>query len=234
MLDLEVKQRGFIMRCLLFLPGHTASPTQNFITLRPRTLLTYLKITPCPSFPTSPSKNVLSFFLFLHYSSTDSSVQQSLRLPIFIVLRGFPGGIRGKESTCQCKRRRFDPWVGKIPWRRKWQLTPVFLPGESMNIGAWWATVSGVAKSWIWLSVWAQVVSLTQSLPSSLLLSLIKCLKRISTLWNSLCWGWNTGLKRTQTLWLRNSQFRAHILSRTIGHLRGWTLVLGCQKKKKK
>ena len=25
----------------------------------------------------------------------------------------------------------FDPWVGKIPWRRKWQLTPVFLPGES-------------------------------------------------------------------------------------------------------
>ena len=25
----------------------------------------------------------------------------------------------------------FDPWVGKIPWRREWQLTPVFLPGES-------------------------------------------------------------------------------------------------------
>ena len=25
----------------------------------------------------------------------------------------------------------FDPWVGKIPWRRKWQPTPVFLPGES-------------------------------------------------------------------------------------------------------
>ena len=28
------------------------------------------------------------------------------------------------------QRPRFDPWVGKIPWRRKWQLTPVFLPGE--------------------------------------------------------------------------------------------------------
>ena len=39
-----------------------------------------------------------------------------------------------KESTCQCrrfKRLHFDPWVGKIPWRRKWQPTPVFLPGES-------------------------------------------------------------------------------------------------------
>ena len=39
-----------------------------------------------------------------------------------------------KEPTCQCKRCkkcRFNPWVGKIPWRRKWQHTPVFLPGKS-------------------------------------------------------------------------------------------------------
>ena len=31
----------------------------------------------------------------------------------------------------QCRRPGFDPWVGKIPWRRKWQPTPVFLPGKS-------------------------------------------------------------------------------------------------------
>ena len=31
----------------------------------------------------------------------------------------------------QCRRPRFFPWVGKIPWRRKWQSTPVFLPGKS-------------------------------------------------------------------------------------------------------
>ena len=40
----------------------------------------------------------------------------------------------GKESACQCKRcmkHRFDPWVGKIPCRRKWQPTRVLLPGES-------------------------------------------------------------------------------------------------------
>ena len=40
----------------------------------------------------------------------------------------------GKESACQCrrpKRLRFDPWVRKIPWRRKWQPAPIFLPGES-------------------------------------------------------------------------------------------------------
>ena len=40
----------------------------------------------------------------------------------------------GKESTCQLRRYKrcsFDPWVGKIPWRRKWQPTPVFLVGKS-------------------------------------------------------------------------------------------------------
>ena len=47
---------------------------------------------------------------------------------------GLPSGTSGKEPSCQCrrhKRDRFDPWVGKIPWRRAWQPTPVFLPGES-------------------------------------------------------------------------------------------------------
>ena len=42
-----------------------------------------------------------------------------------------PGWISDQESTCQCRRLGFDPWGGKIPWRRKWQPTPVFLPGES-------------------------------------------------------------------------------------------------------
>ena len=47
---------------------------------------------------------------------------------------GFPGGTSDKESTCQCRRHKrlgFDPWVRKIPWRRAWQPTPAFLPGES-------------------------------------------------------------------------------------------------------
>ena len=36
----------------------------------------------------------------------------------------------GKESACQHRRCRFNPWVRKTPWRRKWEPTPVFLPGE--------------------------------------------------------------------------------------------------------
>ena len=39
--------------------------------------------------------------------------------------------LTGKRSACQCRRRGLDPWVGKTPWRRPWQPTPVFLPGKS-------------------------------------------------------------------------------------------------------
>ena len=38
--------------------------------------------------------------------------------------------LSGKESICQRRRRRFDPWVRNIPWRRKWQPSSVFLPGK--------------------------------------------------------------------------------------------------------
>ena len=41
-----------------------------------------------------------------------------------------------EESTCRCRRPGFHPWVGKIPWRMKWQPTPVFLPGESQGQGS--------------------------------------------------------------------------------------------------
>ena len=57
-------------------------------------------------------------------------------LPFFLsCIKRFPGG-SVVESTCQCRRHRFDPWVGKIPWKKKWQPTPVFLPGNSHEQGS--------------------------------------------------------------------------------------------------
>ena len=44
---------------------------------------------------------------------------------------GVPDGSDGKETICNAGDPGFDPWVGKIPWRRAWKPTPVFLPGES-------------------------------------------------------------------------------------------------------
>ena len=67
-----------------------------------------------------------------------------------ISVSGLPRWHSGKESTCQykrSKRHRFDPWVGKIPWRRKWQPTPVFCQGNPLDRGTWWATVHRVTKS---------------------------------------------------------------------------------------
>ena len=45
-------------------------------------------------------------------------------------LCGFFRWLSGKEFICQYRRCRFDPWVGRISWSRKWQLTPLFLPGK--------------------------------------------------------------------------------------------------------
>ena len=44
---------------------------------------------------------------------------------------GLPRQLSSKESACKCRRHGFNSWVAKIPWRRKWQPTPVFLPGKS-------------------------------------------------------------------------------------------------------
>ena len=57
----------------------------------------------------------------------------STDLQVLLNSWSLPGGSSGKEPACQCRRHkrcRFEPWVGKIPWRRKWQPAPIFLPGK--------------------------------------------------------------------------------------------------------
>ena len=51
------------------------------------------------------------------------------------------------ESTCQCRTCGFDPWVRKIPLRRKWQPTSVFCPGNPMDGGAWRLQFMGLQQS---------------------------------------------------------------------------------------
>ena len=66
-----------------------------------------------------------------------------------IVFSSVDRGLRwlsGKESVCQFRRCGFNPWVGNIPWRRKWQPTPAFLPGKSHGQRSLIATVYEVAK----------------------------------------------------------------------------------------
>ena len=61
-------------------------------------------------------------------------ISTTLPMSMCSVYIGFPVGTSGKKPAYQCKghkRCRFNPWVRKIPWRRAWQPTLVFLPGES-------------------------------------------------------------------------------------------------------
>ena len=62
----------------------------------------------------------------------------------------FPDGSAGKESACSAEDTKdmdLIPELGRFPCRRKWQPTPVFWPGKSMDRGAWRATVHGVTKN---------------------------------------------------------------------------------------
>ena len=79
---------------------------------------------------TSPAKKRTNILVF---------ILEDLFVSIYIntylyVDSGLPRGHSGKDSACQCRRSKrpgFNPWLGKTPWRRKWQPTPVFLPGKS-------------------------------------------------------------------------------------------------------
>ena len=97
----------------------------------------------CPRVPISLSFwqyllfSVFFFFCFFDYRHPSghgvvSHCDFDLHFPTDYL--HFLGGASGKEPACQCrrwKRHEFDLWVGTIPWRRAWQPTPVFLPGES-------------------------------------------------------------------------------------------------------
>ena len=87
---------------------------------------------------------------------------------------GFPGGTSGKEPAYQCKRhkrRRYNPWVGKIPWRRAWPPTPVCLPGEFhrqrnlADYSPWGGRESDVTEQ-LTFSLWANVLAVCDRLQS--------------------------------------------------------------------
>ena len=71
---------------------------------------------------------------YARYKNQWDNMNPSMQLGRNTMRKWLPGWYSGKESICQCRRLRrpeFDSWVGKIPWRRKWQPTPVFLPWKS-------------------------------------------------------------------------------------------------------
>ena len=114
---------------------------------------------------------------------------------------GFPGGSDGKASACKCGRPGFDPWVGQMPWRRKWQLTAVLLPGKFHGWKSLVGYSPGIAKSRTWLS------SFTGS-SSSLKASAMHRLFGHWLTWNQgrkpparIQQNWGAGQKQTEPKW---------------------------------
>ena len=75
--------------------------------------------------------------------------------------------LSGEESAYQCRgcrRLRFYPWVGKISWRRKWQPTPVFLPGKSQGQGILasyspWGPKESDMIEWLSTNLWPRTLN---------------------------------------------------------------------------
>ena len=79
------------------------------------------------SFVPPPQKGQNALLLLTPAPTNHTFVTRSTPSVFF----GLPWRLSGKEYACQWRRLGFDPWIGRIPWRRKWQPTPVFLPGKS-------------------------------------------------------------------------------------------------------
>ena len=93
-----------------------------------------------------------SFFTVWATDTAASDYRGWIRKGIIMPLKGLPGWLSGKRICLQCRRCGFDPWVRKLPWRRKWQPTPVFLPWEiprTEEPGG--LQFMGSQKSWTWL-----------------------------------------------------------------------------------
>ena len=83
---------------------------------------------PCPSLSSgiwSRGQNTVEFILKEKRLILFKYRENSLGLPWWL------SGKKKKKSACPCRKFGFNPWVWKIPWRRKWQPPPVFLPGKS-------------------------------------------------------------------------------------------------------
>ena len=68
------------------------------------------------------------------------------------VFLSFPCGSAGKESTCNGRRPGFDPWVGKILWRRERLPNPVFWPGEFHGLYNPWCHKDSDMTEWLSLT----------------------------------------------------------------------------------
>ena len=115
---------------------------------------------------------------------------------------GRPWWLRWRRILLQYRRPEFDPWVGKIPWRRKWLLTPVFLPGESHGQRSLtgyspWGREESDTTEWLTLSLSLNNLTLSTLLESFSSASITKSDDHP----NYLSPIWHLGTSRSKMIW---------------------------------
>ena len=91
--------------------------------------------------------------------SSGGSCSFEMTEPLSLILLGLPWWLRGYSVCLQCGRPGFNPWVEKIPWRRKWHPIPVLLPGKSHG----WRSLVSYSSQGCTESDMTECVSSTQS-----------------------------------------------------------------------
>ena len=112
--------------------------TDGNLGFRPIFLPTTLYLLPTSSWKLSDCNCILTLFFseilgkcVSHFFFDYCSFLSYIRSKSLLVKLSYPWWLRGSSVCLEFRRPGFNPWVGKIPWRRKWQPTPVLLPGES-------------------------------------------------------------------------------------------------------
>ena len=85
-----------------------------------------------PVSPVLPADSLL----LSHRGSPYININVNINICYINLKFGLPWWLSGKESACRCRRCRFEPWIWKSPWKKKWQPTLVFLPGQSHGQGS--------------------------------------------------------------------------------------------------
>ena len=97
------------------------------------------------SLPSSPNRLLATFEFYVPWIIEGGL--EKLNLYAFSAQLGLLCGSEGKESACNSGDPGLIPGLGRFPDGREWLPTPVFLPGNSINRGAWRASVHGVTES---------------------------------------------------------------------------------------
>ena len=140
------KNKGGFRILFLSCAGHWCEGSFYFLQFSSPSTLTYILIE--TSFIYLQTLSILQASIFCGQMRSTCTLQSRMSgIETQFDLAYLPRWLSGQESTCQCRRHRFNPWVGKVPWRRKWQLTPVFFPGESHDRGALWAPVNSCSQT---------------------------------------------------------------------------------------